>query len=205
MSKKGKLVLWAVVSLMLGMLFMNMYLNLNETEVNINESKVTEVRYKPYLQRNEINDEVKSMIEQGQSYEALKVYISISGDPSLAHTIMNFALRYDIPISLLFSIVSVESEFSPKATNKNNNGTYDYGLMSLNSRTFKGYSKEQLYEIEMNLKLGCEYLLMLKKEYRTWGEAVIHYNGLYTKGAGSYMVKVLEREREYERLFNETI
>ena len=57
MSKKGKLVLWAVVSLMLGMLFMNMYLNLNETEVNINESKVTEVRYKPYLQRNEIHHE----------------------------------------------------------------------------------------------------------------------------------------------------
>ena len=205
MSKKGKLWLWVVLSLTLGMLFMNMYMNLSESEAPVDESKATEVKYKPYLQRNEINDAVKSMIEKGQTNEALKVYTSISGDSSLAHTIMNYALRYDIPISLLFSIVSVESEFSPRATNKNSNGTYDYGLMSLNSRTFKAYSREQLYEIEMNLRLGCEYLLRLKKEYITWGEAVIHYNGLYTKGAGSYMVKVLEREREYERLFNETI
>lgn len=211
MSKKGKLVLWVIISLILGMLFMNMYLNLNEmnemneTEVTINEPSVAEIQYKSYLQRNEINDTVKSMMEKGQMHEVLKVFEGISDDPSLAHSITNFALRYDIPISLLFSIVSVESNFNPRAINKNRNGTHDYGLMSLNSRTFSGYSKEQLYEIEMNLKLGCEYLLMLKNKYRTWGEAVIHYNGLYTNGAGSYMVKVLEREREFERLFNEMI
>jgi soluble lytic murein transglycosylase-like protein len=214
MSKKGKLVLWVIVSLILGMLFMNMYLNLNEmnemnemneTEVTINKPNVAEIQYKPYLQRNEINDAVKSMMEQGRMQDALKVYESISGDPSLTHTIMNYAVKYDIPISLLFSIVSVESNFNSRALNKNRNGTHDYGLMSLNSRTFTGYSKEQLYEIEINLKLGCEYLLMLKNKYKTWGEAVIHYNGLYTKGAASYMVKVLEREREFERLFNEMI
>ncbi len=205
MSKKGKRVLWIIVSLIFGMLFMNMYLNLNDTEVNIHEEHITEIQFKPFLQRNEINDTVRSMMEQGRMQDALKVYASISGDPSLSHTIMNYALSYDIPISLLFSIVNVESNFNPRAINKNRNGTRDYGLMSLNSRTFTGYSEEQLYEIELNLKLGCEYLLMLKDRYRTWGEAVIHYNGLYTKGAGSYMVKVLEGEREFERLFNEMI
>ncbi|KKK69893.1 hypothetical protein LCGC14_2929500, partial [marine sediment metagenome] len=56
-----------------------------------------------------------------------------------------------------------------------------------------------------NLQLGCEFLVMLKKKYRTWGEAVIHYNGLYTKGAGSYMVKVMEKEREFESMFNDKI
>ena len=205
MSKKGKRVLWIIVSLILGMLFMNMYLNLNDTEVNIHEEHITKIQFKPYLQRNEINDTVRSMMEQGRMQDALKVYASISGDHSLSHTIMNYALSYDIPISLLFSIVNVESNFNPRAINKNRNGTRDYGLMSLNSSTFTGYSEEQLYEIELNLKLGCEYLLMLKDRYRTWGEAVIHYNGLYTKGAGSYMVKVLEGEREFERLFNEMI
>ena len=205
MSQKGRRILWIIVSLMLGMLFMNMYLNLNHTEVNVQEQHVTEVLYKPYLQRNEINDTVRSMIEQGRTEEALKVFASISGDNTLAHTIMNHALRYDIPISLLFSIVDVESDFNPRAVNKNKNGTRDYGLMSLNSKTFKGYSEEQLHEVELNLKLGCEYLLMLKSRYRTWGEAVIHYNGLYSKGAGTYMVKVFEGEREFERLFNEMI
>jgi hypothetical protein len=190
---------------MLGMLFMNMYLSLNHTEANRPEQHITEIQYKPYLQRNEINDTVRSMIEQGRTEEALKVFTTISGDTTLAHTIMNHALRYDIPISLLFSIVDVESDFNPRAVNKNRNGTRDYGLMSLNSKTFNGYSEEQLHEVELNLKLGCEYLLMLKSRYRTWGEAVIHYNGLYTKGAGTYMVKVFEGEREFERLFNEMI
>ena len=49
MSKKGKLVLWVIVSLILGMLFMNMYLNLNETDVTINEPSVEEMRI--YLQK----------------------------------------------------------------------------------------------------------------------------------------------------------
>jgi soluble lytic murein transglycosylase-like protein len=205
MSKRGKIILWLIVSLILGMLSMNMYLNLNEKEVTINQSKVTEVKYKPYLQREEINAVIKLMTDQGENEQVLAIYSRIAGDTELAYTIIGYALRYDIPISLLFGIISVESEFKPHALNKNPNGTYDYGLMSLNSNTFKGYSKKQLYDIDMNLELGCEFLLVLKKRYRTWGEAVIHYNGLYSKGAGSYMVKVLEREREYERLFNETI
>jgi soluble lytic murein transglycosylase-like protein len=205
MSKRGKIILWLIVSLILGMLSMNMYLNLNEKEVTINQSKVTEVKYKPYLQREEINGVIKSMTDQGQNSQILAVYSSIAGDSTLAHIIISYALKYDIPVSLLFGLIGVESEFDPQALNKNPNGTYDYGLMSLNSNTFKSYSRKQLYEIDTNLKLGCEFLLILKKRYRTWGEAVIHYNGLYTKGAGSYMVKVLEREREYERLFNEMI
>jgi len=205
MSKRGKIILWLIVSLILGMLSMNMYLNLNEKEVTINQSKVTEVKYKPYLQREEINAVIKLMTDQGENEQVLAIYSRIAGDTELAYTIIGYALRYDIPISLLFGIISVESEFNPQALNKNPNGTYDYGLMSLNSNTFKGYAKKQLYDVDMNLELGCEFLLVLKKRYRTWGEAVIHYNGLYSKGAGSYMVKVLEREREYERLFNEMI
>jgi soluble lytic murein transglycosylase-like protein len=205
MSKRGKIILWLIVSLILGMLSMNMYLNLNESEVTITESKITEVKFKPFLQREEINNMVKGMIDQDETTDVLKVYTGIAGDPTLAHTITSYALYYDIPISLLFGIISVESDFDPAALNKNPNGTYDYGLMSLNSNTFKSYTRDQLYDIDTNLKLGCEYLLKLKKRYRTWGEAVIHYNGLYTKGAGSYMVKVLERERVYERIFNEMI
>jgi soluble lytic murein transglycosylase-like protein len=205
MSKRGRIILWLIVSLILGMLSMNMYLNLNEKEVTINQSKVTEVKYKPYLQREEINAVIKLMTDQGENEQVLAIYSRIVGDTELAHTIIGYALRYDIPISLLFGIISVESEFNPHALNKNPNGSYDYGLMSLNSNTFKSYAKKQLYEIDTNLELGCKFLLVLKKRYRTWGEAVIHYNGLYSKGAGSYMVKVLEREREYERLFNEMI
>ena len=181
------------------MLSVNMYLNVHQVEL---PSKDSNSERKPYLLREEINEAIKSLIHSDQMDQVIQLYTPSTGDAHLAGSIVRFAITYEIPVSLLFSIISVESKFDPKALNRNSNGTVDYGLMSLNSKTFKKYTPEQLYHIDTNLKLGCEYLLWLKKRYGTWGEAVIHYNGLYTKGAGSYMVKVMEGERDFERLFN---
>ena len=205
MKTKDKLVLWIFLAVITGLLSTNMYYNLNATEITAEPVTVTEVVYKPYLQREEINNAIKEKITKDLITTPMYIYADIAGDPDLARMITEFALEYDIPVSLLFSIIFVESSFNPDALNKNKNGTSDYGLMSLNSRTFKNYTKEQLYETETNIRLGCEYLVMLKKRYSTWGEAVIHYNGLYTKGAGSYMVKVMEKEREFENIFNDRI
>ena len=205
MKTKDKLVLWIFLAVITGLLSTNMYYNLNATEITTEPVTVTEVVYKPYLQREEINYAIKEQITKSLITTPMYIYADTAGDPDLARLITEFALEYDIPVSLLFSIIFVESSFNPDALNKNKNGTSDYGLMSLNSRTFKNYTKEQLYETETNIRLGCEYLVMLKKRYSTWGEAVIHYNGLYTKGAGSYMVKVMEKEREFENLFNDRI
>jgi len=201
-SKKVKTVLWILITIVIGMLSVNMYLNVHQVDL---PSKGSNSERKPYLLREEINEEIKNLIRSDQMDQVVQLYSPTTGDASLARTIVRFALTHEIPVSLLFSIISVESEFDPKALNRNSNGTFDYGLMSLNSKTFKKYTPEQLFTIDTNLKLGCEYLLWLKKKYGTWGEAVIHYNGLYTKGAGSYMVKVMEGEREFERLFNEQL
>jgi hypothetical protein len=205
MKKRDKLILWVFLTIIIGLASTNMYYNLNPTEIADDPLTVTEVVYRPYLQREEINYAIKEKITRDLITTPMYFFADIAGDPELARLITEYALEYDIPVSLLFSIIFVESSFNPDALNKNRNGTYDYGLMSLNSRTFKSYSKEQLYDTENNIRLGCEYLVMLKKRYVTWGEAVIHYNGLYTKGAGSYMVKVMEKEREFESLFNDRI
>ncbi len=205
MRTKEKIILWVFLSIMLGILSTNTFFNLNASKVDPGVKTVTVVRYKQFLQREEINDAIRDKINQGKKYFIMNIYADLVGDPSLTQLITSYALEYDIPISLLLSIIYVESWFNPAAVNKNSNGTYDYGLMSLNSRTFKGYTDKQLYDEETNLQLGCEFLVMLKEKYRTWGEAVIHYNGLYTKGAGSYMVKVMEKEREFESMFNDKI
>lgn len=191
--------------LIIGMLSVNMYLNLNDTKVTPGTSEQTPAVPRPFMQREEVNGKIKNELNSGKTEKVLAIYTEITGDPVLARIIMNYSLIYDIPTSLLFAIISVESDFNPRAVNRNPNRTYDYGLMSLNSRTFRSHSKAQLLEIQTNLRLGCEFLVNLKKRYKTWGEAVIHYNGLYSKGAGSYMVKVMEQEREYERLFNKRI
>ncbi len=203
MRTKEKFIFWVFLAVITGLLSTNIFYNLNATEITI--ETVTEVVYKPYLQREEINYAIKEKITRDLITTPMYIHADITGDPALARLITEIALEYGIPVCLLFSIIFVESSFDPDALNKNRNGTSDYGLMSLNSRTFQNYTKDQLYDTETNIRLGCEYLVMLKERYGTWGEAVIHYNGLYTKGAGSYMVKVMEKEREFESLFNDRI
>ena len=41
--------------------------------------------------------------------------------------------QYGISPQLLWSIAKTESNFNPRAINRNSNGTYDYGLMQINS------------------------------------------------------------------------
>ncbi len=205
MKKSGRITLTVTLSLIISMLAMNILFSLNRTEGAVQVPENVEPMHLEYLRREEINGLIKERLYEGRSDEVMYLYADITGDPDLAASITRYALRYDIPVSLLFSIVYVESSFNPDALNRNRNGTLDYGLMSLNSKTFADYSREELYDLDMNLKLGCEFLVDLKKRYSSWGEAVIHYNGLYTKGAGSYMVKVMEMEREFEDYFNKSI
>ena len=46
------------------------------------------------------------------------------------------AQRYSVPVSLLYAIAKVESNFNPQATHQNKNGSTDYGLMQINTRWF---------------------------------------------------------------------
>lgn len=151
------------------------------------------------LSREEVNAAIRDRINSGRADLVLEITAGICPDPGLAYLIICFALVYDVPAPLLFALVSVESSFDPLAESK----AGALGLMQLLPSTFKGYTREQLEDPQVNLRLGCEHLLHLRRKYGTWGDAIIHYNGLYTKGAGSYLVRVMEREREYERIFNE--
>ena len=163
-------------------------------------TKTVEVMEKPYFQRTEINDAIKKIIEGGEMNRILQVYSNVCGNSNLAHLITSFGLIYDIPLSLLYGIIEIESGFNPAAVHKNGDGTIDRGLMGLNSRTFSRYSKEQLYDIETNLRLGCEHLMLLKNKYKVWGKAVIRYNGRFEKGADEYLVKVMEQLLEVKLL-----
>jgi len=177
----------------------------SEPSIIREETRYIEIRDKPYYQREEINQIIRDKIDQGAIDRIVSIYAEVCGDPGLAHMITSFSIIYDIPVSLLFAIISVESSFDPNAINRNANGTLDFGLMALNSKTFKRYTREQLYDVRTNLRLGCEHLVWLKKKYGSWGIVVIRYNGRYEKGADEYLVKVFEKERDYEKLFNKEL
>jgi len=52
------------------------------------------------------------------------------------------AEKYDLSADLLKAIARVESGFKPDAVNKNKDGSYDYGLMQINSRWYDILGKE---------------------------------------------------------------
>ena len=43
------------------------------------------------------------------------------------------AFKYGLPVSLLKAVAYVESGFNPQAVDYDNNGTYDYGVMQINT------------------------------------------------------------------------
>ncbi|WP_231502453.1 lytic transglycosylase domain-containing protein [Herbaspirillum sp. RV1423] len=88
---------------------------------------------------------------------------------------------YGINIHLLYAIAKTESNLNPSAMNKNKNGSYDIGLMQINSSwlpTLKKYGVEekQLKDPCVNLQVGAWILSQnMERMGATW-EAVGAYN-----------------------------
>ena len=51
--------------------------------------------------------------------------------------------KYGISPQLLWAIAKTESNFNPTAVNYNKNGSFDYGLMQINSAWYKGLGRER--------------------------------------------------------------
>jgi hypothetical protein len=165
------------------------------------EDKTTGINPDEYHTREAVNREVVSLINGYRMHRVLDIYEYLGRDRELTNVIINHALRYDIPINMLFAIIGIESDFRTDLVVRNQNGTSDYGLMQCNSRTFSGYSGEQLLDLKTNLRLGCEYLLKMKKLYGSWEMAVYRYNGIGSK-AVRHMVRVINKEREIDSVVN---
>ena len=73
--------------------------------------------------------------------------------------------------------------------------------MQCNSNTFSRYNHAELLDLRTNLRLGCEYLLKMKKAHGSWEMAVYRYNGIGSK-AVRHMVRVTNREQEIDRVVN---
>ena len=85
---------------------------------------------------------------------------------SLAGSIFDGAVRERIDPELAFRLVRLESEFNERATSK----VGAVGLMQLMPSTARGYKKdvttEQLYNRDINLRVGFRYLRTLIDQYK---------------------------------------
>lgn len=99
------------------------------------------------------------------------------------------ATRYSVPVELLKAISTVESNGNPSATNKNKNGSVDYGHMQINDWWLPklepyGISRQSLLDPCTNTYVGAWILAQN-----------IATHGLTWKAIGAYNAKT-----EYKRL-----
>ena len=84
-------------------------------------------------------------------------YGKTTGSLTIACHILDNADRYDIPVSLAFSLCWAESKFNPKAVNRNY-GSVDRGLFQLNSQSFPHLTEKEFFDPKLNAQYGLRYL-----------------------------------------------
>lgn len=106
--------------------------------------------------------------------------------------------RYGISPHLLYAIASVESRLDPNVVRRNQNGTYDIGLMQINSSWLPklkrmGISMRDLFDPHVNLNVGAWILSENIKEYGATWKAVGAYNATSVKKQARYAKRVAEK------------
>ncbi len=100
---------------------------------------------------------------------------------------------YGISPELLRGIAVVESNMNPDAINRNKNGSYDYGLMQINSSWASKLGPERwgnLSDACFNVKVGAWILAECISRYGYSWEAVGCYNTTRTQGRKRYANRV---------------
>lgn len=93
-----------------------------------------------------------------------------------------------IPLEVFKKQIEWESGFDPGAQHYNPDGSIDYGLGQLNSRSLPSFMRSyndgktfDPFDVKENLKISARYLSDMFKETGTWQNAIAAYNlGLWT-------------------------
>jgi soluble lytic murein transglycosylase-like protein len=101
--------------------------------------------------------------------------------------------RYGVSPDILWAIAKVESQFNPTAINYNSNGTFDYGIMQINSWWYRRLGHQlwvSLSDPATNINVGAWILAQcIQRHGNTW-EAVGCYNANSQHKRTAYAWKV---------------
>jgi len=105
--------------------------------------------------------------------------------------------RYNVSLWLLWAIAKVESNFNYKALNKNKDGSFDVGLMQINSRWFPvlkdyGILPRHLWDPCTNVMVGAWILSLCIQKYGYTWDAVGCYHSQTPKRQKKYAYKVMK-------------
>ena len=114
----------------------------------------------------------------------------------------------DVPVALALAVAKVESNFNPRAlSSAGARGVMQ--IMPKTGRDLYGVEPDQLWDAELNIRLGIDFLKNLHKRYGRWDLALSHYNGGSAVGTPpnarvipatrKYVDAVLAWHRRFER------
>jgi len=104
--------------------------------------------------------------------------------------------EYEINPQILIAIAKVESNFNPRAVNWNKNGTYDFGVMQINSSWYYALGKDwwmTLGDPCSNIKGGAKILSGCMKKYGYSWEAIGCYNSQTPSKRDKYAMAVFKQ------------
>lgn len=170
--------------------------------IEIRQLRTQEVYFDvyPYYRDTDINNYVIEEMRNGNLEMVVDIYNKKVRNREITVLIITRALEFKIPMNLLFALVDIECAFDENA--KSSKGAL--GLMQLMPRYFKHRNTKELLDIYINTMEGCKWLLQRHKKYGTWYHALYYYAGSGPL-ALDYLVKVVKKEKEYDRLFNEDV
>ncbi|WP_135075462.1 lytic transglycosylase domain-containing protein [Terasakiella sp. SH-1] len=119
--------------------------------------------------------------------------------------VMEEAIDTNVPVSLALAVAKVESDFNPKALSS----AGARGVMQIMPKTARdefGVSPRRLWEPEVNIRLGVEFLEQLYDQYDgRWELALSHYNGGTVKGnrPHSYTRKYIAKVQKWQKIYQE--
>ena len=102
-------------------------------------------------------------------------YSGVAGDPQVGRIILQQASAHDIPLPLAFAVAWGESQFNPRAFNRNPKSV-DRGLFQLNNKTFPHVRVDDFYDPQVNARLGMRHLRFCLNEGESELVALAIYN-----------------------------
>ncbi|MEB0022689.1 lytic transglycosylase domain-containing protein [Actimicrobium sp. CCI2.3] len=105
------------------------------------------------------------------------------------------AQRYNVNPAMLVAIARTESSMNPNAINRNRNGSYDLGLMQINSRWFPllrqyGIGEQQLRDPCTSIHVGAWILSQNMQRLGNSWDAVGAYNSSQPAQRAAYARRV---------------
>ena len=138
-------------------------------------------------------------------FAAAALTLTLATDAS-AFCFEEAGMQYGINPQILRAIAKVESNFNPAAVNYNTNGTYDFGLMQINSIWAPTIGKQRwstLGEPCNNVKTGAWILSMCMAKYGYTWKAIGCYNSQTPEKRDRYSKRVFEQLQRVKPLKQE--